>query len=153
MSAKIIAAIATAAASIETLTAKLATAQEKHALLTAELAAIESVKDVAVGDTVIIAVGRADTRRNVEAVVRAAKAELDDKGHRTLKVEYTGAFTQGFEGVIKFTPDAFSNEFSVINTGSIISVVKNEAPAELSEDDLDAQIAAANALPVGTDIQ
>lgn len=152
MSAKIIAAIAAAAAQIETLTAKLAAATEKHTLLTAELATIEAVKDVGVGNLVIIAVGRGDTRRNVEAIVRAAKHEADENGHRTLKVEYTGAFTPGFEGVIKFTPDAFSNEFSVISTSSIVSVVKNEVPETFvvneSEEDLDAQIARANALSV-----
>ena len=146
MSAKIIAAIATATTKIEAAEKKLADLVTKRAELQVELDAIIATQNVGIGQIVIIAVGRGDTRREVEAIVRAAKDKEGAEGVRVLKVEYTSAFTPGFAGTIAFTPDAFSNDFAVIDSTSILRVKEVEAPAELDEDaELEAQIAAANA--------
>lgn len=153
MSAKIIATIATLTTKLEAAEAKATEITLKLEAAKAELATIAATQNAGVGSKVIILVGRGDTRREVEAIIRAARDKDGAEGVRTLKVEYTGAFTAGFEGVTRFTPDAFSNEFTVIDSTSIVRIepvtvdVTTDAPVG-DDASLEAQIAAANAQPV-----
>lgn len=147
MSAKITAALTKTVAAIAAAETKLAELLAKRDAYQAELDAIAATQNVGIGQIVIIAVGRGDTRREVEAIVRALKDKEGSEGVKVLKVEYTSAFTPGFPGVIAFTPDAFSNDFAVIDSTSILRVKEVvHTPVELDEDaELEAQIAAANA--------
>lgn len=143
--ATLITAIAAIATTIEGLNEKIAKQVEKRLGLEAELANFDAIDGIAAGSVVYIAVGRADTRREVEAVVRALKDKEGAEGVKVLKVEYTSAFTPGFEGRIAFTPGAFSNEFSVVDSTSVLGVKPVEAAPVDEDAELEAQIAAAEA--------
>lgn len=117
-------------ASIETTTAALAAALEKHGKLVikldelnAQLADYDKLEAVDVGSVVEFKIGRAETRRVVSGVVKAVKVEED--GSKKLKVEYTP------------TGDEFDNTFAVIKTSEIVGFGDEavEAPAPTPEFD------------------
>jgi hypothetical protein len=151
MSARKIALTAT----IETTTAAIAKLDEKRATLLAkiedalaELSIFDAIAAVGKDSVVYIVVGRGDTRREVEAVVRAVKDKTDAEGNvvegvKVLKVEYTSAFTPGFTGRIAFTPEAFSNDFAVIESTSILGVKPVVAEPVDEDAELEARIAEA----------
>lgn len=118
----LIASIATTAALIDSLTEKLGKAELKLVEQNVQLEQYDALEAVDVGSTVTFKIGRAETRRTVEGLVKAVKVEED--GSKKLKVEYTP------------TGDAFDNTFAVIKTSEIVEVVTDEgAPAETPEFD------------------
>lgn len=104
-------------AQIKTLHTRIANDTEKLAQVTQQLEQYDLLEAVADGWTIEFKIGRADTRRTVEGVVKAVKEEPE--GVKKYKVEYSP------------TGDAFDNTFTVLMSYNIDRVVKNAEGEEV----------------------
>lgn len=125
------AALTLALAAVAALTEKLVAADAKVVNLQNQLANIDAIEALAVGSTVVVVVGRGETRQEVEGVIRAIKAgEVTVQGEGAEAVEVVGDRT--FKVEVSRTGDEFDSEFVVVKE-SQVKLELSEAGAEQEE--------------------
>lgn len=107
------------AATIATLTARIAADTAKLATAETQLEQFDLLDAVTVGSQIEFKIGRDTTRRAVVGQVRAVKVEED--GSKKFKVEYSLNTEDG-----SYDADGFENTFGVVATAAITRVHADE---------------------------